>query len=178
VCPVIATSHSDEGLNIQTYNRCIGTRYCANNCPYKVRRFNWFNYKHRDLTMNLVLNPDLTVRSQGVMEKCSMCSQRIYDGKRAAALHKSKPKDGDIVTACQQTCPTQAITFGDKNDPESLVGKLEREDARNYGVIAEINTRPAVTYLTKVRNRPAREHEKAEQAKAHAGHGDHDGHDH
>ncbi|MBK8207910.1 MAG: 4Fe-4S dicluster domain-containing protein [Planctomycetes bacterium] len=175
VCPVIATSHSDEGLNIQTYNRCIGTRYCANNCPYKVRRFNWFNYKHRDLTMNLVLNPDLTVRSQGVMEKCSMCAQRIYDGKRTSALHKTKPKDGQILTACQQTCPTQAIVFGDQNDKDSVVAKLGR-DPRNYAVIAEINTRPAVTYLTKVRNRPAKPHEKAELEKSHA-HG-HDGHDH
>jgi molybdopterin-containing oxidoreductase family iron-sulfur binding subunit len=161
VCPVIATSHSDEGLNIQTYNRCIGTRYCANNCPYKVRRFNWFNYKHRDLTMNLVLNPDLTVRSQGVMEKCSMCAQRIYEGKRNAAMDNRKPRDGEIRTACQQTCPTQAIIFGDKNDADTMVGRLERKDQRNFGVIAEINTRPAVTYLTKVRNRPAREWEKS-----------------
>jgi Fe-S-cluster-containing dehydrogenase component len=178
VCPVIATSHSDEGLNIQTYNRCIGTRYCANNCPYKVRRFNWFNYKHQDLTMNLVLNPDLTVRSQGVMEKCSMCAQRIYDGKREAALHGRKPQDGEIVTACQQTCPTQAITFGDKNDPKSVVGRLEREDMRNFGVVAEINTRPAVTYLTKVRNRPAREYETKQLEKATVGHDAHDGHAH
>ncbi|MCC6466397.1 MAG: 4Fe-4S dicluster domain-containing protein [Planctomycetes bacterium] len=154
VCPVIATSHTEEGLNSMTYNRCIGTRYCANNCPYKVRRFNWFLYKHNDLTMNLALNPDVTVRTQGVMEKCSMCAQRIYEGKRNAARAGVKLPDGAIRTACQSSCPTNAIAFGDVNDKDSVVTRLLK-DPRNYAVLAEINTRPAVTYLTKVRNRKA-----------------------
>lgn len=158
VCPVIATSHTDEGLNAQAYNRCIGTRYCANNCPYKVRRFNWFRYEHHNLTMNLVLNPDIVVRSRGVMEKCSMCAQRIYEGKRSAALAGTDVKDGSIQPACAQSCPTNAIIFGDRNDKESKVARLE-QDPRNYAVLAEINTRPTVTYLTKVRNRPPKESE-------------------
>ncbi|MCB9892845.1 MAG: 4Fe-4S dicluster domain-containing protein [Planctomycetes bacterium] len=166
VCPVIATSHSDEGLNVQAYNRCIGTRYCANNCPYKVRRFNWFRYEHHNLTMNLVLNPDVVVRSRGVMEKCSMCAQRIYEGKRSAALANEDVKDGNIQTACAQTCPTDAIMFGDRNDAKSTVARLEK-DPRNYAVLAEINTRPTVTYLTKVRNRPAK---KSGLALEHDGH--------
>ncbi|MBX3474929.1 MAG: 4Fe-4S dicluster domain-containing protein [Planctomycetes bacterium] len=156
VCPVLATIHSEEGLNTQAYNRCIGTRYCANNCPYKVRRFNWFTYKHSDLTMNLALNPDVTIRSQGVMEKCSMCAQRLYEGKRMAALNNGgKLKDGAVTTACQSSCPTQAIVVGDGNDGDSRVAKL-RQNPRNYQVLAEINTRPAVTYLAKVRNRAPR----------------------
>ncbi|MCA8916046.1 MAG: 4Fe-4S dicluster domain-containing protein [Planctomycetes bacterium] len=167
VCPVIATSHSEEGLNVQAYNRCIGTRYCANNCPYKVRRFNWFRYEHHNLTMNLALNPDLVVRSRGVMEKCSMCAQRIYEGKRNAALNNEDVKDGNIQTACAQTCPTDAIMFGDRNDAKSTVARLEK-DPRNYAVLAEINTRPAVTYLTKVRNRPAKKSELALEHDAHA----------
>ncbi|MBK9974376.1 MAG: 4Fe-4S dicluster domain-containing protein [Planctomycetes bacterium] len=164
VCPVLATIHSEEGLNTQAYNRCIGTRYCANNCPYKVRRFNWFTYKHSDLTMNLALNPDLTIRSQGVMEKCSMCSQRIYEGKRMANLHGQKVKDGSIRTACQSGCPTEAIVIGDANDPEARVVKL-RQDGRNYQLLGEINTRPGVTYLAKVRNRAPK------AVESHEGHG-------
>jgi len=155
VCPVLATLHSEEGLNTQAYNRCIGTRYCANNCPYKVRRFNWFTYKHSDMTMNLALNPDVSVRSQGVMEKCSMCAQRLYEGKRMAGLRNEKLKDGAVSTACQSSCPTQAIVVGDGNDADARVAKL-RHDPRNYQVLAEINTRPAVTYLVKVRNRAAK----------------------
>ncbi|MCA8917680.1 MAG: 4Fe-4S dicluster domain-containing protein [Planctomycetes bacterium] len=172
VCPVIATSHTEEGLNAQAYNRCIGTRYCANNCPYKVRRFNWFRYEHHNLTMNLAINPDVVVRSRGVMEKCSMCAQRIYEGKRNAALHETEVNDGDITPACAQTCPTHAIVMGDQNDEDTRVAQLLK-DPRNYAVLAEINTRPAVTYLTKVRNRAPKKSELAMETE-----GGHDGHGH
>jgi MoCo/4Fe-4S cofactor protein with predicted Tat translocation signal len=159
VCPVLATVHSSEGLNQMAYNRCIGTRYCANNCPYKVRRFNWFNYwndSRFDNYMNneftqLVLNPDVTTRSRGVMEKCSMCVQRIQAGKLDAKLEKRKLKDGDIKVACQQTCPTNAIIFGDGNDPESEVAKALKSE-RTFYVLEEINVKPGVGYQTKVRN--------------------------
>ncbi|MHC4840164.1 MAG: 4Fe-4S dicluster domain-containing protein [Planctomycetota bacterium] len=184
VCPVIATSHSEEGLNVQAYNRCIGTRYCANNCPYKVRRFNWFNYRHDDITMNLSLNPDITIRFQGTMEKCSMCAQRIYAGKREAAKAGRRPEDGSIRVACQSSCPTDAIIFGDQNDESSRIYKLNR-DPRNYAVMAPLNTRPGVTYLTKIRNRDSLKHEEESfnngmkvMEKATAGHKDNDGHDH
>ena len=159
VCPVLATVHSSEGLNQMAYNRCIGTRYCANNCPYKVRRFNWFNYwndSRFDNYMNneftqLVLNPDVTSRSRGVMEKCSMCVQRIQAGKLKAKLEKRTLKDGDIKVACQQTCPTNAIIFGDGNDPESEVSKALKSE-RTYYVLEELNVKPGVGYQTKVRN--------------------------
>ncbi len=159
VCPVLATVHSSEGLNHMAYNRCIGTRYCANNCPYKVRRFNWFNYwndSRFDNYMNneftqLVLNPDVTTRSRGVMEKCTMCVHRIQAGKLEAKLEKRKLKDGDVKVACQQTCPTNAIIFGDGNDPESEVSKSLKSE-RTYYVLEEINTKPGVGYQTKVRN--------------------------
>jgi MoCo/4Fe-4S cofactor protein with predicted Tat translocation signal len=159
VCPVLATVHSSEGLNQMAYNRCIGTRYCANNCPYKVRRFNWFNYwndSRFDNYMNneftqLVLNPDVSTRSRGVMEKCSMCVQRIQAGKLQAKLDKRTLKDGDIKMACQQTCPTNAIIFGDGNDPNSEVSKALTSE-RTYYVLEEINTKPGVGYQTKVRN--------------------------
>jgi molybdopterin-containing oxidoreductase family iron-sulfur binding subunit len=161
VCPVLATNHSNDGLNQMTYNRCVGTRYCANNCPYKVRRFNWFNYNaNPDFTFNptqddlgrMVLNPDVVVRSRGVMEKCSMCVQRIQEGKLDAKKAERKLKDGEIKTACQQACPTNAIIFGDLNDEESAVTKLRKEDERNYFVLEEIGTKPTLSYLTKVRN--------------------------
>ncbi len=152
VCPVLATMHSNEGLNTQVYNRCVGTRYCANNCPYKTRRFNWFEYSKQDRLQNMVLNPDVTIRSRGVMEKCSMCLQRIQEGK-AEARRKGEPlADGDVQTACQQSCPTNAIVFGDLSDPESKVARLTTA-SRAYSVLAELNLKPGVRYLADVRNR-------------------------
>ena len=148
VCPVYATYHTDEGLNAQVYNRCVGTRYCSNNCPYKVRRFNWFMPEF-DAPLPLQLNPDVTGRSDGVMEKCTFCVQRIYDGKDVARDENRPVRDGDVLPACGQSCPTQAIVFGDTNDPGSRVSQLSN-DARAYHVLSVINTRPAVTYLKKV----------------------------
>ena len=151
VCPVLATVHSSEGLNMQVYNRCVGTRYCANNCPFKVRRFNWFDYGHQDLLQNLALNPDVTVRSRGVMEKCSFCVQRVYTAQADAKVAGRPLKDGDVKSACQQSCPAQAIVFGDLNDPDSRVAALSK-DPRRYRVLAELGVGPSVFYLTKVRN--------------------------
>lgn len=159
VCPVLATTHSLEGLNQMTYNRCIGTRYCANNCPYKVRRFNWFRYNENekfDFNMyddlgKMVLNPDVTVRSRGVMEKCSMCVQRIQAGKLEAKKNGERPKDGAIKTACQQACPTNAITFGDFNDEASEIRKAWNNE-RKYQLLEEVGTQPSVFYLTKIKN--------------------------
>jgi len=159
VCPVLATVHSSEGLNHMAYNRCIGTRYCANNCPYKVRRFNWFNYWNDSRFDNylinehthLVLNPDVATRFRGVMEKCSMCIQRIQAGKLKAKIEKRPVKDGDIKTACQQTCPANAIIFGNQNDPESEVSKALKSE-RTYYVLEELNVQPGVGYQVKVRN--------------------------
>jgi len=159
VCPVIATMHSSDGLNHMAYNRCVGTRYCANNCPYKVRRFNWFNYwndSRFDNYLNneftqLVLNPDVTTRFRGVMEKCSMCIQRIQGGRLQAKIERRALRDGEIQMACQQACTANAIIFGDVNDPESEVSKALR-DERTYYVLEEINTKPGVGYQTKVRN--------------------------
>lgn len=159
VCPVLATVHSSEGLNHMAYNRCFGTRYCANNCPYKVRRFNWFNYwndSRFDNYLNneftqLVLNPDVTTRSRGVMEKCSMCIQRIQGGKLQAKMENRAVKDGDIKMACQAACSANAIIFGDANDPNSEVSKALRNE-RVYYVLEEINVQPNIGYMTKVRN--------------------------
>ncbi|TCD12532.1 4Fe-4S dicluster domain-containing protein [Pedobacter frigidisoli] len=159
VCPVLATVHSSDGLNHMAYNRCVGTRYCANNCPYKVRRFNWFNYwndSRFDNYLNneftqLVLNPDVTTRSRGVMEKCSMCIQRIQGGKLKAKIEKRPLKDGDIKMACQEACSANAIIFGDSNDPNSEVSKALRSE-RIYYVLEEINVKPGIGYMTKIRN--------------------------
>ena len=159
VCPVLATVHGEEGLNQQAYNRCVGTRYCANNCPYKVRRFNWFEYQHDDQLQNLVLNPDVTVRSRGVMEKCSMCVQRISAGKLESKRQGVPLADGEIQTACQQLCPAQAIVFGDMNDSKSEIAKTLK-NPRRYGVLEEFNFRPVVSYLRMVRNRDADESAK------------------
>jgi Fe-S-cluster-containing dehydrogenase component len=131
----------------------VGTRYCANNCPYKVRRFNWFDYAHDDLLQNLVLNPDVTVRSRGVMEKCTFCVQRIEEGKAAAGGNGKIPGDGVIQTACQQSCPAKAIVFGNLNDKTSRVARLAA-GSRSYQVLAELNVKPSVSYLALVRNRP------------------------
>ena len=150
VCPVLATVHSSEGLNQQVYNRCVGTRYCANNCPYKVRRFNWFDYAH-DPHLRLALNPDVVVRSRGVMEKCSLCVQRIQGKKAAARAEGLTVADGDIQTACQQSCPAQAIVFGDLNDPKSRVSRLTRGD-RGYRLLEELNVGPVVSYLVRLKN--------------------------
>jgi anaerobic selenocysteine-containing dehydrogenase/Fe-S-cluster-containing dehydrogenase component len=148
VCPVFAAYRTEEGLNAQVYNRCVGTRYCGNNCPYHVRRFNWFQHEF-PAPLDVQLNPDVTVRQLGVMEKCTMCVQRIIAGKDGARDAKRSVKDGDILTACQQTCPTRAITFGNLKDEQSAVAKLAHSP-RAYHVLEEIGTRPSVTYLKKV----------------------------
>ncbi|MCH6234977.1 TAT-variant-translocated molybdopterin oxidoreductase [Cognataquiflexum rubidum] len=176
VCPVAATTHSSEGLNQMTYNRCIGTRYCANNCPYKVRRFNWFKYHdnkdfaavnvaQNDDMGKMVLNPDVTVRARGVIEKCSMCVQRIQAGKLTAKREGRKVKDGEINVACASACPTTAIVFGDMNDSNSKITQMlkiqedtlsaikEVNEERAYHVLEEINVSPNVWYFTKIRNK-------------------------
>jgi len=169
VCPVVATTHSNEGLNQMTYNRCIGTRYCANNCPYKVRRFNWFSYPQyrkftahnpaQDSMSRMVLNPDVTVRSRGVMEKCSMCVQRIQEGKLKAKKDMRPVVDGDATTACADACPTNAIIFGDLNDmaneEKGTKGSMVHQSAKSdraYHVLEEVGTRPNIYYKVKVRN--------------------------
>jgi molybdopterin-containing oxidoreductase family iron-sulfur binding subunit len=148
VCPVYAAYHTPDGLNAQVYNRCVGTRYCANNCPYKVRVFNWFSYQF-PVPLNWQLNPDVTVRDKGVMEKCTFCVQRIHEAERSAAVERRPVRDGEVVPACVQTCPTQVFTFGNIQDPESAVAKAARSN-RSYRALDEINVQPAIVYLQKV----------------------------
>ncbi|CAG5074410.1 hypothetical protein DYBT9623_05093 [Dyadobacter sp. CECT 9623] len=176
VCPVLATTHSSEGLNQMTYNRCVGTRYCANNCPYKVRRFNWFKYfdnDNFDYNFNndlgkMVINPDVTVRSRGVIEKCSMCVHRIQEAKLTAKKERRRIVDGEVNVACASACSTGAITFGDMNDPESRISKIleEEREGRAFHMLEEINVRPQLSYLTKVRNKDVTA--KPAEAKEHA----------
>ncbi|MCA1630219.1 MAG: 4Fe-4S dicluster domain-containing protein, partial [Acidobacteria bacterium] len=152
VCPVNATVHDAEGTNNMVYNRCVGTRYCSNNCPYKVRRFNFFLYQDFNTpSLKLMRNPEVSVRSRGVMEKCSYCIQRIQYAKIETEKEGRQVRDGEIQTACQAACPTEAIVFGNLNDPNSRVTKLQHE-RRSYGLLAELNTRPRTKYLSALRN--------------------------
>jgi len=152
VCPVGATVHSSEGLNDMVYNRCVGTKYCSNNCPYKVRRFNFFRYSDTETpVLKLMRNPDVSVRSRGVMEKCSYCVQRINEVRFEAEKENRPIKDGEIVTACQQVCPVDAIVFGNINDPHAKVAHLKKEP-HDYGLLAELNTQPRTSYLAKIKN--------------------------
>ncbi|HPE43602.1 MAG TPA: 4Fe-4S dicluster domain-containing protein, partial [Bacteroidales bacterium] len=163
--PVAATTHSNEGLNQMAYNRCIGTRYCNNNCPYKVRRFNFYDYNGADALKGnemdpaemttdlrrLVLNPDVTIRAKGVIEKCSFCVQRIQEKKLEAKTENRQLRDGDVVPACAQACPSEAIVFGNLNDKDSKIARYYK-DERNYHLLEELHTLPSVGYLTKVKN--------------------------
>jgi molybdopterin-containing oxidoreductase family iron-sulfur binding subunit len=158
VCPVAASVHDREGLNVQVYNRCIGTRFCESNCPYKVRRFNFLGYADGQeygglgaASAKAALNPDVTVRARGVMEKCTYCVQRISRARRAAEKENRTIRDGEVVTACQAACPTQAIRFGDLNDPTAQVHAW-RKEPHSYALLGHLGTRPRTTYLARLTN--------------------------
>ena len=148
VCPVYASYHTPDGLNAQVYNRCIGVRYCGNNCPYIARQFNWFD-PHWDPPLQEQLNPDVTVRQNGIMEKCTFCVQRIRKAKEQAESEGRRVRDGDVVPACVQSCPTSALVFGDRNDPDSQVSAMARND-RGFRLLESLGTDPAVTYLKRL----------------------------
>jgi len=155
VCPVAATVHGSEGTNDMVYNRCVGTRYCSNNCPYKVRRFNWMEHwtgtEKAKAPRNLGLNPEVTVRARGVMEKCNFCASRVAEKKIKAKNQGRKLVDGEVKSACQETCPSDAIVFGDINNPESKVSKLIK-DPRSYKILEYLNVGPSVSYLSRIRS--------------------------
>jgi Fe-S-cluster-containing dehydrogenase component len=153
-CPVNAAVHNAEGINQQVYNRCIGTRTCSSYCPYKVRRFNWYDYRRFDEASRAAHNPDVTVRSRGVMEKCTYCIQRIEGAHAAADKESRQIRTGEVTTACQQACPTSAITFGNIRNPDEAVAK-QRRSGRHYVLLEELGTRPRTTYLAHWRDDPA-----------------------
>lgn len=148
VCPVYASYHTPDGLNAQVYNRCIGVRYCGNNCPYTVRQFNWFD-PHWDAPLAEQLNPDVTVRQNGIMEKCTFCVQRIRQGKEQAEKEGRRVRDGEVTPACAQSCPTTALVFGDRNDPTSRVAQMATSN-RGFHLLEELGTHPAITYLKRL----------------------------
>jgi Fe-S-cluster-containing dehydrogenase component len=161
VCPVHATVHDHEGLNLMVYNRCVGTRFCSNNCPYKVRRFNFFDYTSKNDRPAQSWNPQVTVRERGVMEKCTYCIQRVRMAQIDADKEDRLVRDGEIQTACQQSCPTQAIIFGNRNDPLSAVAH-RKASPLDYVLLEDLNTRPRTSYTALIRNpNPAIESEKA-----------------
>ncbi|HLP16438.1 MAG TPA: 4Fe-4S dicluster domain-containing protein, partial [Bacteroidota bacterium] len=158
VCPVVATTHSPDGLNQMAYNRCVGTRYCSNNCPFKVRRFNFYDFRdqfadglQKEAPLNMIHNPEVTVRSRGVMEKCTFCIQRIMEARQNAIAENRMVGGNEVVTACQQACPARAIVFGDINNPDSDIARIAKHDL-GYKVLEDLNVRPNVTYIARLKN--------------------------